>query len=214
MTIKAVLIDFDGTLADTNGIVIQSFQHTYRTFQGREEEVAVIERSFGEPLRTTMARVFGADYEEEAVTVYRSFQLDRFESLIRPFPGMDGLIRRLKEEGYLIGMVTSRVRDSAIRGTRKFGLEECFDTVTTVDELTRHKPDPESIDVTLAKLGVPPEEAVMVGDTRFDVLCAKNAGCRSVLVDWSVMPPEERQRIGADFLAKTPDEILKWITDR
>jgi pyrophosphatase PpaX len=68
--------------------------------------------------------------------------------------------------------------------------------------------------VTLEKLGASPEEAVMLGDSRFDILCARNAGVRSILVDWSVMPEEERQAVRADFLAKTPEEILKWITDR
>lgn len=214
MGIKTVLIDFDGTLANTNGIVIRSFQHTYRTFQGREEKEAVITRSFGEPLRTTMARVFGAEYEDEAVEVYRSYQMDRFESLIEPFPGMDELVRQLKAKGYQTALVTSRVKESAVRGLRKFGLEEEFDVITTVDDLMKHKPDPECIYVTLEKLGASPEEAVMLGDSRFDILCARNAGVRSILVDWSVMPEEERQAVRADFLAKTPEEILKWITDR
>ena len=214
MGIKAVLIDFDGTLANTNGIVIRSFQHTYRTFQGREEDEAVIKQTFGEPLRTTMIRVFGAEYEDEAVEVYRSFQMNRFEAAIEPCPGMDELVKQLKAKGYQLALVTSRVRESAVRGLRKFGLDGYFDVITTVDELMKHKPDPECINVTLEKLGTPAEEAVMLGDTRFDILCAQNAGIPSVLVDWSVMPEEERRQVRADFLAKTPEEILKWITDR
>ena len=214
MAIKAVLIDFDGTLANTNKIVLQSFQHTYRTFQGREEDPAVIYHTFGEPLRTTLDRVFGKEYEEEAVTVYRAFQMERFEDLIEPFPGMDRLVHQLKEKGYQTAIVTSRVQESALKGIRKFGLEGAIDVITSVDELDKHKPDPECIFRTLEKLGRTPEEVVMLGDTRFDILCAHNAGCPSILVDWAVMPEEERQQLDPDLLAKTPDEILEWIISR
>lgn len=214
MAIKAVLIDFDGTLANTNNIVLKSFQHTYRTFQGREEDTEVIYRTFGEPLRTTMDRVFGKEYEDEAVEVYRSYQMDRFEALIEPFPGMDQLVKQLSAEGYRLALVTSRVKDSAVRGLKKFGLEEDFEVITTVDELVHHKPHPECILVTLEQMGLGPEEAVMLGDTRFDILCGKNAGCRTILVDWSVMPEEERQEYPADLVAGSPDEIMKWITER
>lgn len=212
MTIKAVLIDFDGTLANTNDIVLKSFQHTYRTFQGREEDPAVIHRTFGEPLRTTLDRVFGKEYEDEAVEVYRSYQMDRFETLIKPFPGMDRLVKELRARGYRLALVTSRVKDSAVRGLKKFGLEEDFEVITTVDELVHHKPHPECIFVTLAEMGLQPEEAVMLGDTRFDILCGKNAGCRTVLVDWSVMPEEERREYPPDLVARSPDDIMEWIT--
>lgn len=212
MGIQAVLIDFDGTLANTNEVIIKSFQHTYRTFLGREEDPAVIRASFGEPLKVTMGRVFGDAYENEAVCVYRSFQTGRFQNLIEAFPGMTELVKQLKKQGLKVALVTSRVRESALLGLEKFGLSGDFDWVTAIDNITKHKPDPESIDVTLAELGgIAPENAVMIGDSRFDILCAKNAGCRSVLVDWSVSGPEERKFMNADYIAKNAEDILMWI---
>lgn len=211
MKIKAVMIDFDGTLANTNGAIIKSFQHTYRTFLGREEDERIIKSSFGEPLRITMEKIFGEELRDEAVNVYRSFQQDRFERLIEIFPGMDDLVNSLREQGYKVALVTSRLRESAMLGIEKFGLADSFDAITTIDELTRHKPDPEAINVTLKKLNVSAGEAVMIGDSKFDILCAANAGCRSVLVDWSVTEKEERNRLNADYIAKNAEDIIRWI---
>ncbi len=213
MKIKAVMIDFDGTLANTNEVIIKSFQHTYRTFLGREEDVDKIKASFGEPLRVTMGKVFGEEYKDEAVNVYRSFQNGRFGNLIETFPGMDILVKRLKKSGYKVAVVTSRIEASALEGLEKFGLTGELDAITTINNITRHKPDPESINVTLEALGMRPEEAVMIGDSRFDIMCAQNAGCRSILVDWSVAGENERNRLKADYIAKNAEDIFDWINE-
>jgi len=213
MKIKAVMIDFDGTLANTNEVIIKSFQHTYRTFLGREEDVDKIKASFGEPLRITMGKVFGKEYEDEAVNVYRSFQNGRFGNLIEVFPGMDSLVKKLKKSGYKVAVVTSRMKQSALDGLEKFGLTGELDVITTINDITRHKPDPESINVTLKALGVGPDEAVMIGDSRFDILCAQNADCRSILVDWSVMGAEERANIKADYIGQNAEDIFNWINE-
>ena len=213
MKIKAVMIDFDGTLANTNEVIIKSFQHTFRTFLGHEENVDVIKASFGEPLRTTMRRRFGAEYEDEAVNVYRSFQEGRFGDLIDVFPGMDALVKKLKSQGYKVAVVTSRMEVSAMQGLKKFGLIDQLDVITTINDITKHKPDPESINVTLNALGISADEAVMIGDSRFDILCAQNAGCRSILVDWSVTGAKEREELQADYVGKSAEDILKWINE-
>ena len=73
-----------------------------------------------------------------------------------------------------------------MQGLEKYEIKDYFDTVLTADDTTRHKPDPQPINITLEKLGSVPENAIMLGDTIFDLLCAKNAGVKSVLVSWSL----------------------------
>ncbi|MBE6020451.1 MAG: HAD-IA family hydrolase [Firmicutes bacterium] len=213
MKIKAVMIDFDGTLANTNGLIIKSHQHTFRTFLGHEGNEKQIKATFGEPLWLTMEKFFGKEYEQEAVNVYRAFQKDRFADLIEVFPGMDKAVKTLRSQGYKVALVTSRLKHSTYSGIERFGLLEDFDVITTLDDITRHKPDPESINVTLEKLGLSPEEAVMIGDSRFDILCAENAGCRSILVDWSVTEEEERIQLNADYIAKNAEDMIRWINE-
>lgn len=212
MALKAVLIDFDGTLAYTNDVILKSFQHTFRTFWGREADPEMIKANFGEPMRITVGRCFGEEYIDEAIDVYRSFHGDHFMETVTVFPGMDKLVYDLKKNGFKVAMVTSRMKDSAMDGLKKFGLDKAFDTITTIDDVTRHKPDPEAILLTLDKLGVTRDEAVMVGDSKFDVFASRNAGVRVMLVGWSETRDGIEEPIW-DFCPQTADEILEWALE-
>lgn len=213
MAINTVIFDFDGTLADTNRMVINSWQHTYRTLLGREEPEENILRTFGEPLALSMEKAFPQVPAEEAIAIYRGYQELHFEEMIRPFPGMAELVRRLKEEGFKVGIVTSRLRNTTMRGLRAFSLSECVDELVTCEDTQKHKPEPEPALEALSRLKAVPEEAVMVGDSMFDILCAHGAGMKAVLVGWALAVGEEEKRgpDGPDVVADTAEELLSLI---
>lgn len=184
--INTILFDFDGTIADTNDLIIQSWQAVYRARLGHEGKPEEILATFGEPLYYTMGKVFPDFDIEESVDIYRSFQKGIFRQAIKPFPGMVDLIKGLKEQGYKMGIVTSRLKQSTFEGLECFGLENDIDEIVTVEDTDKHKPDPEPALICLERLGAKPEEAIMIGDSRFDIGCANNAGITSVLVAWSI----------------------------
>ncbi|MBR5488439.1 MAG: HAD hydrolase-like protein, partial [Firmicutes bacterium] len=76
--VNTILFDYDGTLMDTNEVVLQSWQHTFRTLRGCEEEPEVIRRTFGEPLVMTLAKLFPETPVEKSLDIYRSFQREVF----------------------------------------------------------------------------------------------------------------------------------------
>lgn len=184
--ITTVLFDFDGTIVDTNGLIINSWQHTFRTLEGKERSEAEIVATLGEPLLLSMKNLLPQFPPEEAIEVYRRYQHGNFSDEISMFPGMGELIRELKHRGYKMGIVTSRMTNTTMQGLDKFGLRDCFESVVTCDHTEKHKPDPEPVYIALDQLGSKPHESIMVGDSKFDVLCAKNAGVISVLVGWAL----------------------------
>ncbi len=210
--INAVLFDFDGTLMDTNDVILMSWQHTFRTLANREEKEDVLTATFGEPLETTMDRFFPHIPLEESIEIYRQFQRDNFNGLITLFPGMKELIIALKERGYKIGLVTSRLKQTSMEGLEKYGLTKYFDAIVTPEDTTKHKPDPEPVHIALRKLGARPDQAVMLGDTLFDIMCAKNAGVRSVLVAWSLaLAGKTKADLGKDapdYIIHKPEELF------
>ena len=212
MTIDTVLFDFDGTLADTNEMIIGSWQHTYRTLRGEEEPLENILKTFGEPLALSMEKAFPETPVDQAIAVYRSFQEEHFEEMIRPFPAMDELIRRLKREGYKVGIVTSRLRNTTMRGLRQFGLDGDVDIVVTCEDTQKHKPDPQPASEALLRLGSKPENAMMVGDSIFDIRCAHGAGLKAVKVGWAAASSEGEEEESADAVAETAEDIL-WIIE-
>ena len=206
--INTVLFDFDGTIMDTYDVIICSWQHTFRAIYGRERPVDEILSTMGEPLAFTMARMFPDVDVDEAISIYRSYHRDNFGARIKLFPGMKDLLSSLKERGYRLGLVTSRLTTTTLEGLEKYEIKDYFDAIITADDTEKHKPDPEPVIMTLKKLGAGPEESIMVGDTRFDILCARNAGVKSVLVGWAVAVSEE-DRTGAD----APDYIIEKAED-
>ena len=199
-----ILFDFDGTVMNTNEVILRSWQHTFQTIEKRQEDEAKIIATFGEPLDVTMGKFFPDMPRDEAVEIYRSYHRDNFGDLITVFPGMKELLAEVKSRGYKTGLVTSRLLHTTRQGLEKYGLKDYFDVVVTAEDTEKHKPDPEPINIALKKLHSRSETSIMLGDTMFDILCAKNAGVTSVLVGWSLV-----LQSGADFGENGPDHIIE-----
>jgi len=216
--IDTVLFDFDGTIMDTNNVIVMSWQHTFRTLENREEDVAVLAQTFGEPLEYTLRKFFPEVPVEESIEIYRSFHRDNFGELINLFPGMKELLAEVKARGYKTALVTSRVGDTTQQGMEKYEIAEYFDAVVAAEDTTKHKPDPQPINAALEKLGSKAENAVMLGDTLFDILCARNAGVKSVLVSWSFAlggkTMEDLGENAPDYMITSPDELFDILEDK
>ena len=207
--VNTVLFDFDGTLVNTNDVIIASWQHTYMHYLGREESIDKITSCFGEPLLLTMEREFPGVDPQESAEVYRSFQRENADELVKIFPGIRELLETLKEDGYRMGIVTSRTRESAERYMDMFGIGGYFENMVTCKDTDIHKPNPEPILLCLKKMDIAAEEAVMVGDSPFDIKCANNAGVKSVLVDWRITGDGQTLIDDAreDFTIEEPAEL-------
>lgn len=212
MKIDAVLFDLDGTVLDTNNLIIQSFQHTYRTISGIEKDRGYIVKSFGEPLAVTMEREFDIPVEE-AIKIYREFHYDCFENLIDIFPGMDQVVGRLFHKGFKLGVVTSRLRNTTELGLKKYNLLDYFQCIITADDTKKHKPDPEPILMALDKLQSKPEQTLMVGDSLFDIKCAHNAGIKSAIVTWSELSQEEYMMENPHYIIEKAEDIIRILEE-
>ena len=188
---KAVLFDFDGTLMDTNEIILGSWDHVYQTLQGCDAPRDVVVPTFGEPLVETMPKIFPDRNVQEMVDLYREYQLKYWDKPIEMFEGTREMIKDLKARGVLLGMVTSRIWASTHMGPYNFDISDLFDAVVSVQDTTIHKPNPYPAQLCLEKLGLKPEEAVMVGDSHFDIECGARAGVDTVVVNWSICYPQE-----------------------
>ena len=98
--ITTVLWDFDGTLLNTNDVILESWQHTYEHYYGRRMPVEHITRCFGEPLLVTMAREFPDVPPKDSAEVYREYQKDIAYTWARSIPGVFDLVEDLKSRGY------------------------------------------------------------------------------------------------------------------
>jgi len=212
-TIDTVLFDFDGTIMDTTDVIIGSWQHTFMTFEGKERPVEEIVKTFGEILSYTMSKVLPEVDTQVAIETYRSYHKDNFGERISVFEGVPELLAELKKRNIKMGLVTSRLSGTTWEGLRQYGLDPFFDVVVSCDDTDKHKPDPTPVNIALERLGSKAENAIMLGDTMFDILCARNAGVHSVLVGWHVaMSPEDiNGPDGPDYIIQKAEDLLSLI---
>ena len=210
-----IIFDFDGTIANTNNIIIASWQSTFKRYLGHELPVREIEATFGETLYNTIGRLIPGEEVDEVVAHYRNYQdTHREEYRVYVFEGVRELMDELKARGYKIGVATSRTVSSFSKYMHDLGMEGYVDELVTMEDVTHHKPHSESVDKVLERFGASADEAIMIGDTKYDIGCANNAGVDSVLVGWSHYVDEEA--MAADgyeptYRIKTPLQLLELV---
>jgi len=205
--ITTILFDYDGTLMDTDEIIISAWQYTYKKMTGGELAKETILRDFGEALRDTMSKYFSGEDLEEAIELHRVFQTETYLEKIRMFPGTLELVRTLKERGYKVAVVTSRRQPTTIMGLEKFGLMDTFGCIVTADDTVKHKPDPDPVLFALDKLNSRPEETIMVGDTVMDMGCGKAAGVHTVLATWAQAAQFQTMTVAPDHRISSAEEL-------
>lgn len=211
--VKAIIFDYDGTVGDTGQLVIDSWQATFLAIRGEKADENMLYHTFGEPLRDTMIRFFPEMDPDDAVAIYRDWQLANSENRWYLFPGMRQLLGDLRRKGYRLGIVTSRTRKTLEQALVYLGMENTFQSLVTADDTQIHKPNPEPALIGLRELGVTAEEALFVGDTHYDMGCAHNAGIKAVLVGWSCsMEDSDKHGIfKPDYEIEEAGDLLKIL---
>lgn len=182
--ITTALFDFDGTLADTNQLIINSFKHIYSVYSNIECNEEYILSTFGEPLHTTITRDFSEYDFDEVLTCYREYQADKFENEVVLYDTVLETLEYLKNKKIKMGIVTSRMRNSTLSALKNFKIDKYFDVVISADDTEKHKPDKEPLLMALKALNSKVHETYYVGDSKYDMECAINANSIPVLAGW------------------------------
>jgi pyrophosphatase PpaX len=208
--ITTVIFDFDGTLADTNQLIINSFKHTYHAFFMEYDEEHVLS-TFGEPLMTTMKRDFSDHKVEEVIECYKGYQVDKFKDEVCLYDTVIETLKFLKERGIKIGIVTSRMKQSTIDALQNFNIYSYFDVVVSADDTVNHKPHKEPLIKALNELNSNPGETYYVGDSKFDMECAINAKAIPVLVGWQKNSDELAKKYNIKYVLSKMWDITKLL---
>jgi len=184
--IDTVIFDFDGTLADTNQMIINSFKHVYSVFLQKECSEEYIMSTFGEPLELTLTRDFEKFSYEDVVSRYRDYQKDRFNQEVTLYETVEDTLKYLKNKNIKLGIATSRLKNSTVSALETFNIAKYFDVIVSADDVTKHKPDKEPLMKAINELKSTTEKTLYVGDSKFDMECAINALATPVLVGWQL----------------------------
>lgn len=208
---KAILFDLDGTLTDSGEGIINcaslALEHYGIAVPSREEMRVFI----GPPLRDTFIK-FGVpeDKAEEAIEIYRSryIPIGKYEN--HPYPGIRELLEKLRDQGHRLYVATSKPEGMSVDILEHFGLAQYFTRICGAS-LDASRSSKSAVIAYLLEQCGDVSEAVMVGDTAFDVTGAHAHGIPTIGVSWGYGEVEDMKAAGAAAIAYSTEELLELL---
>ncbi|QXI27063.1 HAD-IA family hydrolase [Pseudomonas vanderleydeniana] len=210
---KLLIFDWDGTLADSIGRIVEAMGMAAERagFPLRDERAVkgIIGLGLPEAIRTLYP-----DISDEGLVVFRQHYADSYislEAVPSPlFPGVVESMAAFREAGYQLAVATGKARRGLDRVLKAHGWLDYFDVTRAADE-TASKPHPLMLEEILAHCGVPASQALMVGDSAFDLQMARNAGMDSVAVGYGALPLDELQVFEPRLAIDSFPQLHAWL---
>lgn len=180
---RAVLLDVDGTLLDSNDAQADAFVEAFSEcgFDVPWERVRGLIGKGGDKLIPEAGGLPPDDpWVERVKERKKAIFAERYLPAIRAFPGARDLVVRLRDAGFEVVVATSASEEEAQALLAQGGLDDLLPNRTSASDAEESKPDPDIVQGALEKAGCPPEEAILLGDTPYDAEAAARAGVRFV----------------------------------
>jgi HAD superfamily hydrolase (TIGR01509 family) len=211
--VRVAVLDVDGTLVDTN------YHHAFAWFRAfRKHEIVLpiwwLHRHVGMGGDKYVAAVAGDDVEERLGDALRDDWERLFDDLIdevEPVRGARELIEELKRRDVEVVLATSAVGKHVDAFLDKLGARDSADAWTTKDDVEASKPDPDLVNAALSKAGS--RDAVMVGDTPWDITAARKAGLDTLCVITGGFSEQELRDAGAAAVFESVDDLRRRLDE-
>lgn len=215
--LRAVLLDVDGTLVDSNDAHARAWVDAFAEagFAVPFERVRPLIGMGGDQIVPLLTGRSDERISDRRSAIFR----ERYLSTVKPFPGSRALVERIRARGLRVVVATSANEEDARPLLDVAGIPDLVDAKTTSDDAERSKPHADVICAALERAGVGADEAVLIGDTRYDVEAASRAGVRTIAVRCGGSSDEELRGSIAIYdgpaeLADALDEVLTSSTRR
>jgi HAD superfamily hydrolase (TIGR01549 family) len=215
--IKALCFDVDGTLSDTDDVYVHKVERFFPKFLFKDPKhsarrfVMWVEAPGNALLGLT--DTIGLDDEIIALIDWLSRHQKRSSKTFWLIPGVDEMLTQLKGR-YPMSVVSARDEKGTMRFLEQFNLVQYFDAVITGQSAEHTKPYPDPIHLAAQKMGVKPEECLMIGDTTVDMRAGKSAGAQTAGVLCGFGEEPELKKQGADMILKTTSELTGLLLKR
>ncbi len=222
---KYIIFDFDGTIGDSQALIVKTLQDTMRARNLEVKSDEACAKTIGLRLDEAFVVLFGMSDAEgfECAATYREIFLENKKMMkVEPFPHVIETLRELHRRGYILGMASSRNHCSLDGYVKQMQLEDIFSSIVAGDDVEHVKPAPDMIFKALKEMkGVKNleaslddvkdmlEETLVVGDMTFDVDMAHHAGCKACAVTYGNGTRE--QLASAEWIIDDFAELLEVV---
>ena len=224
---KYIIFDFDGTIGDSQSLIVKTLQDTMRARKLEVKSEEACAKTIGLRLDEAFVALYGMSAEEgmECAATYREIFLDNKKTMIvQPFPHVIDTLRELHRRGYILGVASSRNHCSLDGYVKQMQLENIFSSIVAGDDVEHAKPAPDMVLKALGEmLGMKNPvtsaeaenikdvlaETLVVGDMNFDVDMAHHAGCKACAVTYG--NGTRQQLASAEFIIDDFAELLDLV---
>ena len=208
---KTILFDLDGTLTDSGEGIINCVIYALERFGLPIPPRDSLRYFVGPPLHESFVKQgVPADRAEEAVAVYREryIPIGKYENT--PYPGIRELLEQLKAEGHTLYVATSKPEGMSVDILEHFDLAKYFDRICGASMDTSRSTKEKVIEYLIGQSGRS-DNMVMVGDTKFDVLGAKEHGIPCIGVSWGYGEVADMEAAGAAAIVHSMEELYNIL---
>lgn len=213
---KLLILDFDGTVGDTRALITHTMQQTLCELGLPSCSEEACSKVIGLPLAESFRTLLPLDQStgEQCAEVYRRiFAESHKPGLVPVFPHVLEEVKAFHGRGVVVTLASSRGHASLEAFVKEMDLTPYITYILGADDVSHSKPDPEPVFKTLREFSVAPQDALVVGDTKFDILMGKRAGTRTCGVTYGNGSRAELVSAGADALVDDFRE-LQWVWER
>ena len=207
---KNILFDLDGTLTDSFDGIANAAMYAINSLGATSYTKADLNFFIGPPIHDSFRKIFNGDLDkvQSAVKLYREYFSERGWRENRVYDGVPEMLQALLDMGKTLAVATSKPEHFSRRITEYFDLDKYFVFVAgaSLDDVRSHKAD--VIEYAVSSTGMNKADTLMIGDRNHDILGAKKCGLKSMGVLYGYGDYNELTSAGADYIAKTPEEVV------
>lgn len=206
---KTLLFDIDGTLLDTDMLIIRSYMHLFDTYRPDYPlKLSELSSFLGPVLKDVFPKYFKEDFQT-LLNTYHTYSHQNIKRFVYLYDGVIDMLKAFKKKGYKLGIVTNRFGYSVKEVLEPFSISSYFDCIITLDDVKDGKPSPEGILLAIDRLNSQKEDTIYIGDNKSDKEASINAGIKTALVSWSY--GRDNKLLNPDYLINSYDEFTKEI---
>lgn len=211
--ITTLLFDIDGTLVDSNDLHVTAWDEVFRE-AGHDlprDRIHGQVGKGGDNFVPSLLPDLPEEDQEALATAHGERYKGRYMEQVRPFPAARDLLVRAREEGLKVALATSASGEERDHYLELLEARDLVDLSTSKDDVESSKPSPDIFAAAVEKAGVRPDQALVIGDTPYDVIAARRAGVGTIALLSGGFPEEELREAGALAVYRNAADLLdKW----
>ncbi len=187
MKYQVVIFDMDGTLVDTDLMLVEAMMVLFRKYRPDYKiSLSTLIYFSGPPIEDTIKNYFPHQNSAQIIAEFRQLSFRFYELDAMLFPNTIEVLEGLHERGIRLGILTNKHHDRTVATLKMLNIDKFFEFIVGYDDVVNPKPHPEGMYQIIDYFKVPKDKVLFIGDTIYDYEVAKRSNVASALINWSL----------------------------